>query len=86
MGYRVIWHEKVLRDLETIDRKDAARIMDRVKTYLVQSPVNLDVPLKGTLQGLFRYRFGAYRVIYAVDIADKKLIVLHVKHRKEAYR
>ena len=86
MEYKVIWHEKVLRDLETIDKKDASRIVDRVKTYLVKNPMSLGAPLKGTLQGLFRYRFGAHRVIYAVDIAEKRLIILHIKHRKEAYR
>jgi mRNA interferase RelE/StbE len=86
LGYEVIWHEKVLRDLEAIDRRDAVRIVDRVKTYLVQNPPSLGAPLKGSLQGLFRYRFGAYRVIYAVDMAEKRLIVLHVKHRKDAYR
>jgi mRNA interferase RelE/StbE len=86
LGYEIIWHEKVLRDLEAIDRQDAARIVDRVKTYLVQNPTALGAPLKGTLQGLFRYRFGMYRVIYALDLAEKKIIVLHVKHIKEAYR
>ena len=86
MGYEVIWQEKVLRDLEVIEKKDAARIVERVKTYLVQNPEGLGTPLKGIFKGLFRYRYGVYRVIYALDMAEKKIIVLHVKHRKEAYR
>ncbi len=86
MGYEVIWHEKVLQDLKAIDKKDAARIVERVKTYLVQNPAGLGTPLKGIFKGLFRYRYGMYRVIYAVDMAEKKIIVLHVKHRKDAYR
>ena len=86
MGYEVIWQEKVLQDLEAIDKKDAARIVERVKTYLVQNPAGLGTPLKGIFEDLFRYRYGMYRVIYAVDMVEKKIIVLHVKHRKEAYR
>ena len=86
MGYEVIWHEKVLQDLKAINKKDAARIVERVKTYLVQNPAGLGTPLKGIFKGLFRYRYGMYRVIYAVDMAEKKIIVLHVKHRKDAYR
>jgi mRNA interferase RelE/StbE len=86
LGYEIIWQEKVLKDLEMIDRKDAARIVERVKAYLVQNPAGLGTPLKGIFKGLFRYRYGNYRVIYAVDMAEKKIIVLHVKHRKEAYR
>jgi mRNA interferase RelE/StbE len=86
LGYEVIWQEKVLQDLELIDKKDAARIVERVKTYLVQNPAGLGTPLKGIFKGLFRYRYGVYRVIYALDMAEKKMIILHVKHRKEAYR
>jgi len=72
----------VLHDLEMINKGDAARIVDRVKSYLVQNPAGLGTPLKGIFKGLFRYRFGNYRVIYAMDMAEKKIIVLHVKHRK----
>ena len=86
MGYEVIWHEKVLRDLEGIDKKDGAWIVERVKTYLVQNPAGLGTPLKGIFKSLFRYRYGRYRVIYAVDMAEKKIIVLHVKYKKEADR
>jgi len=42
--------------------------------------------LKGVFKGLFRYRIGAHRVIYAVDHAERRVIVLHVKYRKDAYR
>ncbi|MFZ2053941.1 MAG: type II toxin-antitoxin system RelE/ParE family toxin [Candidatus Aminicenantales bacterium] len=86
MAYEVIWQAKVLEDLEAIDRKAAAKIVERVKTYLVQNPAGLGTPLKGIFKGLFRYRYGMYRIIYAIDMAENKIIVLHVKHRKEAYR
>jgi len=86
LAYEVIWQAKVLEDLEAIGRSDAARIVERVKTYLVQNPAGLGTPLKGIFKGLFRYRYGMYRIIYAIDMAEKKMIVLHVKHRKEAYR
>ena len=86
MGYEIIWQEKVFKDLEEIDRQDAAGIIERVKTHLVQNPAGLGRPLKGIFKGLFRYRYGDYRIVCAIDMAEKKIIVLHVKHRKEAYR
>jgi mRNA interferase RelE/StbE len=86
LAYEVIWQSKVLEDLEAIDKKDASKILQRVKTYLVQNPAGLGTPLKGIFKGLFRYRYGGCRIIYAVDMAEKKIIVLHVKHRKDAYR
>lgn len=76
----------MFKDLEEIDRQDAAGIIERVKTHLVQNPAGLGRPLKGIFKGLFRYRYGDYRIVYAIDMAEKKIIVLHVKHRKEAYR
>jgi len=86
LAYEVIWQDKVLHDLEMIDKGDAARIVERIKGYLVLNPAGLGTPLKGIFKGLYRYRCGNYRVIYAMDMAEKKIIVLHVKHRKEAYR
>ncbi len=86
MAYEIIWQAKVLEDLEAIDKEITAKIVERVKTYLVQNPAGLGTPLKGIFSGLFRYRYGKYRIIYAVDLAEKKMIVLHVKQRKDAYR
>jgi mRNA interferase RelE/StbE len=86
LGSEIIWQEKVFKDLEEIDRQDAAGIIERVKSHLVQNPAGLGRPLKGIFKGLFRYRYGDYRIVYAIDMAEKKIIVLHVKHRKEAYR
>lgn len=86
MAYKGIWHERVLRELKTLDKKDAPKIVKKVKNYLVQNPVGPGTPLKGIFKGLFRYRYGAYRVIYAVDMTEETIIVLHVRHRREAYR
>jgi mRNA interferase RelE/StbE len=58
----------------------------RVKTCLVRNPAGPGTPLKGMFKGLFRYRYGNYRVIYAIDLPEKRIIVLHMKHRKNAYR
>jgi mRNA-degrading endonuclease RelE of RelBE toxin-antitoxin system len=54
LDYEIIWQEKVLKDLELIDKKDAARIVERVKTCLVQNPAGLGISLKGVFKGLFR--------------------------------
>jgi mRNA interferase RelE/StbE len=34
----------------------------------------------------YRLRVGVYRVIYQVDDASRLVTVLHVRHRKDAYR
>ena len=85
MAYDLIWNEGVLKDLKALDRKTVGSLVDSIKTRLAGSPLTLGKPLKGVFKGLYRYRLGDYRVIYALDRADKKVIILHIKHRSEAY-
>ena len=42
-------------------------------------------PLTGPYKGLWKYRIGDYRIIYAIE--DKRLVVfvLRIRHRKDVY-
>ncbi len=86
MAYNVIWHEGTLKELKKLNRTSTKKIVAKVKNYLIQDPVKLGTPLKGNLKGLYRYRIGEYRVIYVIDQAEKKIIILNVKHRKKIYK
>lgn len=86
MAYKVVWHEKALADLKSLDRVIARKIIDRVKGHLVQQPDKLGKPLKGVLQGLFRYRLGDYRIVYLIDRKEGQIFILHVAHRSGVYR
>ncbi len=86
MAYNAIWHEGTLKDLKKLNRTSAKKIVAKVKNYLIQDPVKLGTPLKGNLKGLYRYRIGEYRVIYVIDQAEKKIIILNVKHRRKIYK
>jgi mRNA interferase RelE/StbE len=41
-------------------------------------------PLSGEFKGLFKYRIGEYRVIYARQ--SDSVLVLRIGHRRSAYR
>lgn len=86
MAYKAIWHEGSLEDLKKFERTIAKKIVDKVKNYLIQDPVKLGIPLKGKLKGLYRYRIGDYRVIYAIDQEEKTVMILKVNHRKKIYK
>lgn len=86
MAYNVIWHEKVKADLGSLRKRDASCILAKIKKHLLPDPGVAGKPLKGGFKGLYRYGVGAYRIIFAVDHAEHHVIVLHVKHREEAYR
>ena len=71
LSYSVKWHEKAVEDLKGVDKKSAKGLMERLKNYLPEDPLSLGTPLKGIFKGLYRYRFGDYRVIDSMT--EKKI-------------
>ncbi|HPD60720.1 MAG TPA: type II toxin-antitoxin system RelE/ParE family toxin [Thermodesulfobacteriota bacterium] len=85
MSYSVKWHEKAIEDLKDVDKKSAKGLIERVKNYLPEDPLSLGKPLKGIFKGLYRYRFGDYRVIYSIDKKENTILILRVGKRKDVY-
>lgn len=86
MAYEVVWHEQVRKDLKALPREDATRVIAQVKTRLAEDPSGAGKTLSGVFRGLMRFRVGACRVIYAVDHEERRVRILYVKPRAEAYR
>jgi len=83
--YSIQWHEEAIRDLRKIDRQKQKKIIARIKDYLSKEPLGLGKPLKGIFKGLYRYRYGSYRVIYAIDRESIVILILRVAERKNVY-
>lgn len=83
MPYKVYYKASIERDLKKIDKAEARRILNKIEKELGKDPGKGE-QLKGEFRGLFRYRVGDYRVIYA-RTADG-ILVLRIGHRKEIYR
>lgn len=83
MAYKVEYKASVAKDLRRIDKKEAARILERVEQELGAGGKGGE-PLRGEFQGLWRLRIGDYRVIYVRT--DEGFLVLRIAHRREAYR
>jgi len=84
--FNVRWHEQALDDLKLLDRQIAGKIVDRVKNHLSENPANLGKPLTGVLKGLYRYRFGDYRIVFSIDRTENVISILYIGHRKDVYR
>jgi len=82
---KIIWHKAALDDLKRLDRPIRQKIFHKVENYLAEDPAEIGKPLKGTLAGMFGYRFGDYRIIYVLDLGQRSMSVLAVNHRKEVY-
>ncbi|MDA8169343.1 MAG: type II toxin-antitoxin system RelE/ParE family toxin [Nitrospiraceae bacterium] len=81
MAYKLQWHEDAFEDLKALDKDLARKIIGRIKKYLTQDPLKIGKPLTGQFSGLWRYRYGDYRVIYVVDIEAEAIRILKVRHR-----
>lgn len=83
--YQVFWKEAARNDLRNISRSIALKLEDRINNYLAQSPKELGKALVGKYSGLYRYRYGDYRIIYEIDKTNKILIINMVGHRSDVY-
>jgi mRNA interferase RelE/StbE len=82
LKYIIEFKNTAFKDLEKINRKDALRIMVKIKS--------LENGLEGNIKKLtnftpeYRLRIGDYRVL--LEALEGKIIIYRIKHRKESYR
>ena len=83
-SYRLTFKKSVTKDLRSIPKNDAARILKRIEALADDPrPVGSE-----KLSGLerFRLRQGVYRIVYEIKDAELVIIVVKVGHRREVYR
>jgi mRNA interferase RelE/StbE len=76
--------EKSLAKLSRSDRKvfgQVARALDQ----LAENPL-LGKFLMDNLKGYHSYRVRDYRILYEIENATLRVLVLRIQHRKEVYR
>lgn len=83
MAYNITYKNSVARDLKRLGKSEARRIVDQLEKDLARDPDKCPT-LKGEFAGLRKYRFGTYRVIFA--ILGQDVLVLRIGHRKDVYR
>ena len=82
MAFEITYKQSVEKDLATLGKAEARRILDKVEKDL---SVRADAYplLRGPFAGLRKLRVGNYRVIYA--ILGEQVLVLRIGHRREVY-
>ena len=82
--YRVDLRRQVQKSLDKLPKSDFQAVIEAIKG-LAQTPRPRGVEkVKST--GLWRIRQGDYRIVYAVDDAEKVVTIVRVGHRREIYR
>lgn len=87
-SFSVVYTTSALKDLRTIEKKNAQKIVLTIQKYTNNNPLEKSKKLSGILEDLYRYRIGDYRVIFQIDNSDTSIIItiLKIKHRKDVYR
>lgn len=85
MSYKLLFDDKVKKDLKTIDKFWQKKILELIKTKLIDNPY-VGKKLVGELSNYYRYRVGDYRVIYEIVDNEVLIVVIKIKHRKDVYK
>ena len=82
--YKIEIKKSVLKDFDSIPKKDLQRIVAAIKT-LADNP---HPPQSKKLSGLEQYRLrqGDYRILYSIRDDVLTVYVVAVGHRKEIYK
>jgi mRNA interferase RelE/StbE len=78
---------KAERQLERLDRRTAARLLDYLEDRVATAvdPRALGKALQGNLRGTWRYRVGDYRLICKIEDRRITIVVVEIGHRRDIY-
>ena len=76
----LVWEE----DFRRLDPQARREITTAIRRKLTTHPTEFGKPLSGLLQGYWRLRVGAYRVIYRVESQRVVVLVIKVGIRRDA--
>ncbi len=86
--YKTLFSKAFSKDLKKLDKYKQGIIIDWISRNLqsVTNPRSMGKPLKGYLNGLWRYRVGEYRIIAEIKDDELVILTLSVGHRKDVYK
>ena len=86
-GRKIEWSARAIKDMRRIAVTDRARIISKVEQYARNPSAFANQVIALTGSDYLRLRVGKYRVIFKWDQTSDMtaMVVLRVRHRREAY-
>ena len=84
MGYQVLYHRNINKDLKKLDKKIVDLFFSAVKERILKDPY-IGVRLKGRYRNLWKYRIGDFRIIYSINKDEIRIHILRIRHRNNVY-
>ncbi len=85
MAYTIRISREAQDELKHLDRKVARRISRRITWLATNAETARHYALAGQWQGLYRWRLGDYRIIYALNREKRIVVIVKIGHRRDVY-
>jgi mRNA interferase RelE/StbE len=82
--YTVSIKRSAIKELEELPEK-VFEAIDRKIIQLESDPRPVGIKKLFGAKSLYRIRYRSFRIVYEIDDSQRKITVLRIKHRKEAY-
>ena len=82
MRYEIEFKPRAIKDIRSVPRADARRILERVER--MRQDMSGDVKRLTSFTPEYRLRVGDYRILFEAE--GPRLVIYRVVHRREAYR
>jgi mRNA-degrading endonuclease RelE of RelBE toxin-antitoxin system len=86
MSYEVVFAPTARREMSAVPERVIPAIIEFVYGDLAANPRRVGKPLERELAGSFSARRGNYRILYDIDDAANRVLILRVAHRADVYR
>ena len=87
MAWRAELSPRVLKQLRTLDKPTARRIIEYLReTASGEDPRSRGRGLTGNLAGLWRYHVGNYRIIACIEDDELLILAINIDHGARIYR
>lgn len=85
--YELVLTPPAIRALQSGLPEDvASAVIEFLTGALVEDPRRVGKQLRGVLVGIHSARRGTYRVLYRINEVQREVVVLRIRHRRDAYR
>ena len=84
-SFEVSFKPSVEKDFLSLPKSVIERVLRRIG-QLKDNPFPRQASKLQGAEQLYRIRVGDYRVVYKADTAAKRIVIQHVRHRREVYR
>ncbi len=83
--YEILLERRAEKDLRKLSSELFQRIIAKIQSLSENPKPQGSRKITGS-QNDWRIRIGAYRAIYEIDEQEKRVRIMRVRHRREAYR